>query len=217
MRTRLWPATVTSPQTVATFDVLRQFEKLNKFGHITATDYYRALVHMTDATGLSNLPVHRYASISSHTTYSNKQDRARQFMIMTREWAHLKMVKRSGIHLRGGLSTCADGELAVRCRTCPIDGVNLPNGWETSQKQYVSANVACEYGLTSISRWLYRLHVAQDANMKLNNRVHRCGAADKPLQPGSAYMVDPAPLHDYLKDFIDQKEVFFPIVFYRMR
>jgi hypothetical protein len=59
MRTQLWPATVTKPQTAATFNVLRQFEKLNKFGHITATDYYRALAHMTDATGLSDLPIRR--------------------------------------------------------------------------------------------------------------------------------------------------------------
>jgi hypothetical protein len=59
-------------------------------------------------------------------------------MLMTREWAHLKMVKWLGLHLKtSGLGACANGALAVRCRTCPIDGVNLPVGWETSKKLYV--------------------------------------------------------------------------------
>jgi hypothetical protein len=53
VRSRLWPATVADPQTVVTFNVLRHFEKVNVFGHTTATDYYRAIVHMTDPTGLS--------------------------------------------------------------------------------------------------------------------------------------------------------------------
>jgi hypothetical protein len=57
MHAQLWPATVTDPQTVATFECLRQFEKVNCSGHITATDYYRALAHMTDCTGLTELPV----------------------------------------------------------------------------------------------------------------------------------------------------------------
>jgi hypothetical protein len=57
MRVRWWPATVTDPQTVATFECLRHFEKVNCSGHITATDYYRALAHMTDCTGLTDLPV----------------------------------------------------------------------------------------------------------------------------------------------------------------
>jgi hypothetical protein len=51
------------------------------------------------------------------------------------------------------------------------------------------------------------MHVAQDANMKLNNCAHRRGNVDAPLQPGSAYMVNPKPLNEYLKAYIDQKEV----------
>jgi hypothetical protein len=45
------------PHTDTTFDVLCHFEKINKFGHTMATNYYRALVHMTDTTGLSELPL----------------------------------------------------------------------------------------------------------------------------------------------------------------
>jgi hypothetical protein len=57
MRARLWPATVRDPRTAATFDVMRQFEKLNAFGHVNATDYYRALVHLSDAKRHTPMPV----------------------------------------------------------------------------------------------------------------------------------------------------------------
>jgi hypothetical protein len=56
-------------------------------------------------------------------------------------------------------------------------------------------------------RWLFRLHIAQDANFRLNNRAHKLGHLDDPLQPGSAYMVDPAPLKEYVINFADQEEV----------
>jgi hypothetical protein len=51
------------------------------------------------------------------------------------------------------------------------------------------------------------MHVAQDANMKLNNRARRRGMADAPFQPGSAYMVDPAPFNAFIKDYVKEKEV----------
>jgi hypothetical protein len=56
-------------------------------------------------------------------------------------------------------------------------------------------------------RYLNTLHIAQDANFRLNNRAHKLGYLDAPLQPGSAHMVDPAPLTEYVKKFIDEKEV----------
>jgi hypothetical protein len=128
-------------------------------------------------------------------------------MLMAREWGHLKMVKRSGRHLKqGGMAACADGELAVRCRSCPIDGVNLPEEWRTSRKPYASPSPT-ETIANFFIRWLYRIHIAQDANMKLNNRARRRGLADAPLQPGSAYMVDPVPFNAFIKNKIDEKEV----------
>jgi hypothetical protein len=65
------------------------------------------------------------------------------------------------------------------------------------------------YSLT-IYRFLYRLYLAQDANFRLSNRAGKGDPNDPPLQPGSAYMIDPAVVNDYVKDFIDQKEVCAP-------
>jgi hypothetical protein len=55
--------------------------------------------------------------------------------------------------------------------------------------------------------WLFRLHIAQDANFRLNNRAHALGHLDPPLQPGSAYMVDPVPLQHYVIEHADEEEV----------
>lgn len=52
-----WPATPLDPQTVATFDVLRQFQYQNLQGNITAYDFYRALEIQTDGYLLTRLPV----------------------------------------------------------------------------------------------------------------------------------------------------------------
>jgi hypothetical protein len=55
--------------------------------------------------------------------------------------------------------------------------------------------------------WLYAMHIAQDANFRLNNRARKGKANDPPLQPGSAYMVSAEEVYEYIKDFVDEKEV----------
>jgi hypothetical protein len=52
-------------------------------------------------------------------------------MLLTRQWAHAKMLKRSARFVKpGGVSETAAGKMAVKCCSCPIDGINLPPGWE---------------------------------------------------------------------------------------
>ena len=49
---------------------------------------------------------------------------------MTREWAHLKMLKRAGRgHDPGGVNATAEGECAILCPACPHPGKNLPLNW----------------------------------------------------------------------------------------
>lgn len=59
---------------------------------------------------------------------------------MTRQFAHLKMMKRAGRgNVEDGIATTAPGELAISCPACPRDGVNLPPGWQSlpPEEQYV--------------------------------------------------------------------------------
>jgi hypothetical protein len=51
------------------------------------------------------------------------------------------------------------------------------------------------------------MFIAQDANFRLNNRARKGKANDPPLQPGSAFMIDPAIVNEYVKQFVDEKEV----------
>jgi hypothetical protein len=59
---------------------------------------------------------------------------------MTREWAHLKILKRAGRgHDPDGVNATKEGECAVRCLSCPRPGINLPENWRNvpEDRQYV--------------------------------------------------------------------------------
>lgn len=60
-----WPATPLDPQTVATFEVLRQFQYQNLQGNITAYDFYKALEMQTDAYQVTQLPVSPFCHFPS--------------------------------------------------------------------------------------------------------------------------------------------------------
>lgn len=50
---------------------------------------------------------------------------------MTREWRHLKMMKRAGRgHDLDGLSGTPAGVCAVECPACPLPGKNLPPDYD---------------------------------------------------------------------------------------
>lgn len=59
---------------------------------------------------------------------------------MTREWKHLKMLKRSGIgHDPLGVGNVSPGECALICPACPQPGKNMLPDWEHTpqERQYV--------------------------------------------------------------------------------
>ena len=85
------------------------------------------------------------------------QDRLAQFMVVVREWRHVKMLKRGGrAHESSGVGGTAQGELAVKCRSCPHLGINLPTNWKESPPE---------------DRWLYSMIVVEDANFKQKARI----------------------------------------------
>lgn len=59
---RLYPATVTHPQSAATFDVLRSFEILSYESKISVFKFYQSLSRLTNNTGV-NKPKVRYLSM----------------------------------------------------------------------------------------------------------------------------------------------------------
>ena len=125
-----WPSTPIAPQTAATMDVLRKFHILNLQARLPPTEFYRGLERMTDGAGLVDLPVSRLLVAALHMLIY-WQDRLAQFMLMVREWRHIKMVKRAGRgHAPSGIAGTGQGELSVPCRACPHPEINLPDGWQ---------------------------------------------------------------------------------------
>ena len=128
-----WPATPLNSKTAATFEVLRHFHLLNLQGKVTGYSFYQALEYQTDNTGLNIPPVSSLALPFIFTRLKWKKDRLNTFMLMVREWRHMKMLKRAGrAYDPGGIAAMTPGSLAIPCRACPLPQVNLPECWENA-------------------------------------------------------------------------------------
>jgi len=63
----------------------------------------------------------------------NQQNLYPSFLNMTRQYGHLKMLKRAGRgHFCSGAAGTKEGELALLCPACPQPGLNLPDDWKES-------------------------------------------------------------------------------------
>ena len=125
-------------------DVLRVFHVMNLQARLAPTDFYRALERLTDGQGLTELPVRTTVCISRPSQLTLIQDQLAQFMVMVREWRHIKMSKRAGrAHALTGISGTEQGELSIPCRSCPHPGVNLPDGWREAppNERWVAGNI----------------------------------------------------------------------------
>ncbi|KAL6302867.1 hypothetical protein BKA93DRAFT_818322 [Sparassis latifolia] len=162
-----WPATPLEPRTCASMHTLHLSQVLNLQGKITAYDFYKTLELLTDNTGLQKLP-----------------DRLPSFMLMIRQWRHVKMAKHAGRgHDSSGISESHAGALAPALLALSPRRIQPP------------------------SRRLYTLFISHDANFRLSNCVHARNQHDLWLAPGLAYFVHNEPYADYIKKFVDQEEI----------
>ena len=129
LESRWWPSTPLDPKTAATMSVLRLFHLNNLQGHVTPTDFYRTLEQMTSGDGLTKVPVSDQ-NIQRALLTDHVKDRLAQWMLMVREWRHIKMAKRAGRgHHPTGIEGTPQGGLSIACRACPHPNINLPRGW----------------------------------------------------------------------------------------
>ncbi|TFK61991.1 hypothetical protein BDN72DRAFT_777650, partial [Pluteus cervinus] len=119
LRADLFPATVTTPQTAATFRLLEIFEILSYESKITVLELYQALFRITD-----------------NTRADTSRERYSALLRIVREWRHLKLLKRGGRgHDPAGVAATGEGECAVLCPACPQPGKNMSPGWETASEE----------------------------------------------------------------------------------
>ncbi|KAK1221816.1 hypothetical protein PQX77_015369 [Marasmius sp. AFHP31] len=148
-----WPSSYKEPRSAATFCLLRNFHLTNLECQTPPTDFVQVLEQMIDGTGLMKQP-----------------DREAQFLLMLREWRHIKTAKRNGRgHDPSGITGTAEGSATVSCRACPHPEKNLPSGWEKAAAD---------------DRFLYTLFLAEDANFKQKARSRPNDYRDPPLGPG---------------------------------
>lgn len=63
LRHKLFPATLKIPKAAFTFEILEEFHLLTLQSKISAYDFYRAIEHKSDNTGIKDLPVRPFSSI----------------------------------------------------------------------------------------------------------------------------------------------------------
>ncbi|TFK59339.1 hypothetical protein BDN72DRAFT_873055 [Pluteus cervinus] len=168
-----FPATTHQPRTAASLAVLKRFQIHSFESKCSAFEFYQALARLGDNTGIR--PV---------------RDRYRAFLVMVREYRHIKMVKRAGRgHDVTGIAGTKLGECAVLCPACPQPQYNLPDNWADGPEE---------------TRWIYRLFLAIDANFRLKRRKVSSESADPSLGSGWAYFVEQGPYAEHIKNFADQ-------------
>ncbi|KAL0571778.1 hypothetical protein V5O48_010190 [Marasmius crinis-equi] len=171
-----WPSSYKDPRSASTFELLRSFHITNLQCQTAPTDFYQALEQMTDGTGMDKPP-----------------GRDAQFLLMIRQWRHIKMMKRCGRgHDPSGVLGTTHGSATVPCRACPHPKKNLPPGWEKASAE---------------DQFLYALFLAEDANFKQKARARPNDARDPPLGPGWGVFVPNDVYMEELGKRTDEQEI----------
>ncbi|KAJ7808914.1 hypothetical protein B0H13DRAFT_2385568 [Mycena leptocephala] len=181
MRARWWPATVINPQTCATFAVVRLFQIMNCLGKVSAHDFMRSLELLSNNDGLHPVPIMRCA-----------------FRHIVRQYRTTLMMKRTGRgHDLSGVNGTKQGELALQCRACPQDAMNVPPGWDKIDWAAMPEDL----------RYKYFLFLAQDCNFRLINRDVSSAAKDPIVGNGLGYFVNNEQYAAYLHDHVTEEEI----------
>ncbi|KAJ7440834.1 hypothetical protein B0H11DRAFT_2163296 [Mycena galericulata] len=181
MRARWWPATVLDPQTAATFAVIKLFQLLNCLGKVSAHDFMCSLELLTNNDGLNPVP-----------------NRRRAFRNIVRQYRSSLMMKRAGRgHDPSGVLGTKQGELALECRACPLDGKNVPDGWNTINWDEMPEDL----------RYKYFMYLSQDCNFRLINRDVSTAAKDPIVGDGFGYFVNHAKYTEFLRDHVTEEEI----------
>lgn len=127
LRRGLYPATQQNVRTCATFSLLHLLHTLSLTAKTSTYDFYRALEVMTPGYEVRR-PKSRY----------------RALMRILTQWRHLKLLKRGGRgHDPSGAEGTQNGELALRCPSCPHPGINLPEDWHSAPPELQCVHIYC--------------------------------------------------------------------------
>lgn len=135
---QLFPGTLDTPRSAYTFEVMTDAHLDTLTSKKSAYDYVRKLRRRTDNWCPHSVKVRLPRSSARHggARSPQLQDRYREFMIASRFWRHLQMLKRCGwAHGLRYPNGPEEDVIVFRCLACPWPKVNLPEDWAaTSEK-----------------------------------------------------------------------------------
>ncbi|KAJ6486562.1 hypothetical protein C8R47DRAFT_979565, partial [Mycena vitilis] len=159
LRARLWAATTTNPKTAATFGVLRKYHLMSFESKCSALEFYQSLARETN-----------------NLQYKKDRDRYNAFLRMTRQWRHVRMLKRAGRgHVPDGIATTTEGSCALLCPACPQPGKNMAPNWMDTPVE---------------KRFIHALFLAIDANFRLKRKDVSSEDKDPGLGNGWAFFCE---------------------------
>ncbi|KAJ6518043.1 hypothetical protein C8R47DRAFT_1205124 [Mycena vitilis] len=159
LRARLWAATTTNRKTAATFGVLRKYHLMSFESKCSALEFYQSLARETD-----------------NLRYKKDRDRYNAFLRMTRQWRHVRMLKRAGRgHVPDGIATTTEGSCALLCPPCPHPGKNMAPNWMDTPEE---------------KRFIHALFLAIDANFRLKRKDVSSEEKDPGLSNGWAFFCE---------------------------
>jgi len=134
-----------------------------------------------------------------------------QWMLMVRQWRHIKMAKRAGRgHNPSGIDGTPQGGLSIPCRSCPHPDINLPDGWDNAPPKDQCVLNLYNWLIVFVTdqfRWLYALFLAEDANFKQKAQLRSDINKDPPLGPGWGTFVENEAYLGYVSQFAGRDEV----------
>ncbi|KAJ7182540.1 hypothetical protein C8R43DRAFT_1116179 [Mycena crocata] len=95
-------------------------------------------------------------------------------------------------HDDGGVAGTKQGELALRCHACPQPGWNLPDDWETMDKD---------------QRYKYFTELAEDANFKLINCAVSTEQRDPVLDDSCGYFANQVEYAEHIRKHVGKEEI----------
>lgn len=105
---RLFPASVLTPRTAFTFNILEQFRLIHLEAKTSANSFVQALIRLTTDEYMRAWPI---------------RDRGREFQRVARQWNYL-LANRSALILDKSANP-----LAPQCPACPHPGMNMDANW----------------------------------------------------------------------------------------
>ncbi|KAJ7131489.1 hypothetical protein C8R43DRAFT_895982 [Mycena crocata] len=167
---QLFPASFTTPKTVFTWTVMKEFHIHCLSSKKSAYDYVKALCKLTNNAFISEV-----------------QDRYREFMFAYRIWRYLALERRLG--QAHGIDEFVPhrqpGSLALRCPSCPEVGFNIT--LETIKAALESESHK------------FTLFLSADGNFQLQRKNKRDDPDDVALNAGAGYFVETEEYKRYLK------------------